>query len=95
MEGVPVPKLPDLTKKAFQFKSEHAKDLQDTAVIGGLGGLTGMASHRILSGLKNKPNNKLVFGISTGMGLAADYAGLKINKALESFHNKKETNVPL
>lgn len=84
-----------LTKKAFDLHSQHAKELQDTAVIGGLGGLTGMASHRILSGLKNKPNNKIVFGVSTGMGLAADYAGIKLNKALDSLHNKKEQNVPL
>lgn len=84
-----------LVKKALDLHSQHAKELQDTAVIGGLGGLTGMASHRILSGLKNKPSNKAVFAVSTGMGLAADYAGIKLNKALDGFHHKKETNVPL
>ena len=89
--------LSNMNKYLVKIAATHsvAKDLQDTAVIGGLGGLTGMASHRILSSLKTKPNNNLVFGISTGMGLAADYAGLKINKALEGLHNKKETNVPL
>lgn len=96
VEGAPVPKLPDLTKKAFAFKNEHLKDVKDTATIAGLGAAGGMLGNHLL-GHANAFNLKSAL-VGGGIGLAADYAGLKLNKVTDKLlpgSNKKETNVPL
>lgn len=80
-----------LTKKAFEFKNQHTKDLVDTGVIAGLGGVGNMLSGKLLK--QHNAFSAKTFAVGTGVGLVADYAGIKINKALG--HTKKETNVPL
>lgn len=99
VEGAPVPKLPDLTKKAFEFNAEHAKDIKDikdTATIAGLGAAGGMLGNHIL-GHKGAFNWKAGL-VGGGIGLAADYAGLKLNKVTDKLlpgSNTKESNVSL
>ena len=107
VEGVPVPKLPDLTKKAFDLHSQHSKDIRDTAVIGGLGGIASVGAAHLMDvpriaarvgKMSAKGKMGVVAGIGTGLGLAADYAGLHINRGIDKavgFNNTKETNVPL
>lgn len=76
--------------------NEHFKDIKDTATVATLGGLGGMVSNRIL-GHKEAFNPK-AFAIGAGVGLVADYAGLKLNKVTDKLlpqNNKKDTNVPL
>jgi hypothetical protein len=80
-----------LTKKAFEFKNQHAKDLVDTGVIAGLGGVGNMLSAKLLK--QHNAFSPKTFAVGTGVGLIADYAGIKINKALG--HTKKDKNVPL
>lgn len=82
---------PDLTKKAFEFK-EHAKELRDTGIIAGLGGVGNMLSAKLLK--QHNAFSPKTFAVGTGVGLLADYAGIKINKGLNGAP-KKETNVPL
>lgn len=79
-----------------QAQSEHLKDIKDTATIAGLGSLGGMLGNKLL-GHKGAFNMKAAL-IGGGVGLAADYAGLKLNKVTDKLlpqNNKKDTNVPL
>lgn len=88
-------------------ESDHLKDLKDTVTIGALGGVATMGSHHLLStgrigraleGMSAKRKLGTIGLVGTGIGLAADYAGLKLNKATDKLlpQNKtKEQNVPL
>ena len=84
--------------------TNHAKEIQDTAVIGGLGGAVTYGTHSLLNGARvkagldamSKGRKALtVAAIGTATGLAADYAGIKINKALDGVSNTKEQNVAI
>ena len=68
------------------FPNKH-NELTDTAVIGGFGGITGMATHKALSSpYLSKAFPKLgpvgKFGISAGIGLLGDVAAVKTLKAI-------------
>lgn len=69
--------------------NEAKKDIVNTGVIAGLGGLGSLAAHKILPA---GASNKKVFAVGTGIGLLADYAGLKmvphINKAIDKTDKK-------
>jgi len=70
--------------------TETKKDLVNTGVIAGLGGLGSLAAHKVLPA---GASNKKVFAVGTGIGLLADYAGLKltphVGHAIDKWDNKK------
>jgi len=71
-------------QKAAQLMSaENKKDLVNTGIIGAMGGLTATATDMIVN--KHVHFNPKHFAIGTGLGLAGDYAALKMNKGI----NKK------
>jgi len=74
---------PYLTKIAEIFTQERKKDLLNTGVIAGLGGVGSMVTGKLL-GVKNAFSPK-AFAIGTGVGLAADYAGLQLNKRINKY----------
>ena len=69
------------------------KDAVNLGVIAGLGGLGTYASHRMLpAASKMFPKLKtgaIVGGLGTGIGLAADYIGIKANHAINKRIDKK------
>jgi len=79
-----------LTKISFKVSTETKKDLVNTGLIAGLGGLGNVAASKLLPA---KASNAKVFAVGTGIGLLADYAGLKltphVGKAIEKLDNKK------
>lgn len=79
-----------LHKVAAQATAETTgkQDAINTGVIGGLGAVAGFAAHK---GMKAAPglfgeatrfHNPKLLAVSGAAGLAADYAGLKINKQI-------------
>jgi hypothetical protein len=74
--------------KAAEEQESHKKDIINTAVIGGLGGVGTLATNKIMKASPNvfretsKLHSAKVMALGTGIGLAADYAGLKLNKAI-------------
>jgi hypothetical protein len=99
--------LADTNKALKKQANDHVKDIKDTATIGALGGVASIGAHKILESkgmvsrlarMSSKGKLGVVAGLGTGIGLAADYAGLKLNKATDKLlpqNNKKDTNVPL
>lgn len=58
------------------------KDVAGTGVIAGLGGIGTVAAGKLAGA---NPSAKKLMALGTGIGLVADYAGIRINKAM----NKK------
>jgi len=79
-----------LLKISQMVSTETKKDLVNTGVIAGLGGLGSLAAHKVLPA---GASNKKVFAVGTGIGLLADYAGLKltphVGHAIDKWDNKK------
>lgn len=80
-----IPKLPgtSLNKAAEENDSGQLKhELLTTGIIGGLGGVAGMASNKILQRGLVRNTNRNAFLLGGGLGLIADYAGLQASKHL-------------
>lgn len=80
-------KLASLTSSTNN--KSNLKDVLDTGVIAGLGGVGGMVANKIMK-VKGafSPKN---FAIGTGVGLLADYAGVKLNKHINSHLGSLQT----
>ncbi len=78
-------------EKIAKLSNEAKKDIAGTATIGALGAGTGVAANHLLhnTGLFKKPGWKTTALVSGGLGLAADYAALKINKHINKRIDKK------
>lgn len=81
-----------LLKQAFfGMSADTQKDLVNTGTIGALGTATGFAAHKGMTALPKvfgegaKMHNAKIMAVSGLAGLAADYAGVKANNAI----NKK------
>lgn len=74
----------DFLRKVAEL-TQGQKDLRDTAVIGGMGvGLGTAAGHAAEKFLPRIAKSPKKLGALTGAaGIVADYAGVKINRALE------------
>lgn len=68
---------------------EHAKDFINTGVIAGLGTVGNMLSDRIIN--KHWGNAWKAGVIGGGIGLAADYAGVKLNKVINKYLDKGQS----
>ena len=79
--------------KAAQEQSNWKHDAIDAGVIGGLGGVTNFAVNKAAPKVIGKLSenagrmashihNAKLFGLGAGAGLVADYAGVKLNKAI-------------
>jgi len=72
-----------LTKVATILTQENKKDLLNTGVIAGLGGVGTVLAHKAFQYAPAKMRSTGgLFALGTGIGLAADYAGIRINKHL-------------
>jgi acetyl-CoA carboxylase carboxyltransferase component len=66
----------------------HKQELINTGVIAGLGTATGFAAHKAMNsapkmfGQGAKFHNAKIMALSGAAGLAADYAGVKLNKQI-------------
>lgn len=89
-----------LTKIAAAYPSQsgmsdHKKELLDTGVIGAIGAGTGVLAHKVLSH-PNMAKSLATHGwkvpalVAGGLGLAGDYAAVKINKALDRRNQNKD-----
>lgn len=73
--------------KAAQ-ETSHKQELVNTGVIAGLGTATGFATHKAIAampkvfGQSAKFHNAKIMALSGAAGLAADYAGVKLNKQI-------------
>lgn len=78
-----------LVKISQMVSTEAKKDLVNTGLIAGLGGLGGVVANKILPA---NASTKKVFAVGTGIGLFADYAGLKltphVGHAIEEWDKK-------
>lgn len=74
-----------LEKVSAMLGKETQKDLANTATIGALGGVATLGAHNLLANKKifKNPGTKAVFAVGTGLGLAADYLGLKLKKHID------------
>jgi hypothetical protein len=87
-----------LTKISQMVSTETKKDIVNTGVIGTLGGVAGMASHSILTRGSHTaeaaahagPSKGKVFAVGTGLGLLADYAGLKLKPHVDKVVDKMD-----
>lgn len=76
-------------KMAEINKHQAIKDGANLATIAGLGGLGTVAASHILPVGASKSK---IFAVGTGIGLVADYAGLKINDAFNKHMDNKYLN---
>lgn len=67
-----------MQKMAQLVSDQVKKDVVGTGTIAALGGLGTVAAHKILPA---KSGAGKVFAVGTGIGLAADFAGLKLSNA--------------
>lgn len=79
-------------KKVAQLLSDQTKkDAVTLGTIGALGGAANLATDKILaSKFAGAKTGGKVFAVGAGLGLAADYAGLKIGDAYSKYTNKKK-----
>jgi hypothetical protein len=74
--------------KAAQDQTNWKHDAIDTGIIGGLGGATSYGVNKmapkIIGNGMGKMHNAKLFALGTAAGLAADYAGVKLNKAINN-----------
>lgn len=68
---------------------EHTKDLINTGVIAGLGTVGNMVSDRVINGHWGNAGKAGLIG--GGVGLAADYAGVKLNKVINKHLDKGQS----
>ncbi|MNK09998.1 hypothetical protein D3C87_280080 [compost metagenome] len=62
--------------------SDHMKEIRETGVIGAVGAGTGLLGTKILSKVPRvAKSNAKTLALMGGLGLAGDYAAVKINKA--------------
>lgn len=77
----------------FQERNPNWKhDAIDTGVIGTLGAATGFATHKLapnLIGTAGKMHNAKYLALSGATSLAADYAGIKLNKMISKHVDKQ------
>lgn len=79
-----------IAEQAERPVAEQAKhDLIHTGVIAGLGTLGNVATHRILNPGAPKGSNWKAAVVGGGIGLAADYAAVKMNNAISKKLEKK------
>lgn len=78
-----------LQKHAQLVTDQVKKDVVGTGTIAALGGLGTLAAHKVLA---PGSSNKKVFAVGTGIGLVADYAGLKIGQGYNSYVDSKKKN---
>lgn len=65
-----------------KINSDHLKEFRDTATIGAIGAGTGLLGAKILNRMPNVSKSNLkTMALMGGLGLAGDYAAVKINKA--------------
>ena len=96
-----------LTKIAQLLSDENKKDIADTGTIAALGTAGSLAADQVVGGIHkaraaraaargaaNSPGRSkwIVGGVGGAIGLGADYAGLKINKAMDTFRNRNNNN---
>ena len=67
-----------MAKMASLISDQAKKDIVGTGTIAALGGVGTLAAHRLLPA---KAGAGKVLAVGTGIGLAADYAGLKLSNA--------------
>jgi hypothetical protein len=66
----------------------HKQELLNTGVIAGLGTATGFGAHKLMNSMPKvfgqgaKLHNAKIMALSGAAGLAADYAGVKLNKQI-------------
>lgn len=82
-----------LHKAAQEQQSNWKHDAIDTGIIGGIGGVTtfgvNKAAPKIIGEGTGKIHNAKLFALGTAAGLAADYAGVKLNKAINKHVEKQ------
>ena len=73
-------KLSTISKIASEFtlSDQAKKDIVGTGTIAALGGLGTLAAHKVLP---HNAGSAKVMAVGTGIGLGADYVGLKIGQA--------------
>ena len=87
-----------LTKISQMVSTDTKKDIVNTGIIGTLGGVAGMASHSLLTRGAHAaeaashagPSKGKVFAVGTGLGLLADYAGLKLKPHVDKVVDKMD-----